>query len=73
MRDGRLAEVAAYCEADVVATYRVWLVHELFRGTLTHAEFAASETNLLNYLQASVDAKSHLRYLIDGFAEFSTR
>src|SRR3954453_14327172 len=67
VRDGRLTEVAAYCETDVVATYRVWLVYELFRGTLTDVEFAGSETNLLGYLQSCADTKPHLRYLIDGF------
>ena len=34
-REGRIAEVAAYCETDVVNTYRVWLRYELFRGRLT--------------------------------------
>ena len=29
---GQIAEVARYCETDVVNTYRVWLVYELFRG-----------------------------------------
>ena len=31
-RDGRIDEIAAYCETDVVNTYRIWLRHELFRG-----------------------------------------
>jgi hypothetical protein len=34
VQEGRISEVAAYCETDVVNTYRVWLVYELFRGTL---------------------------------------
>ena len=29
-REGRIAEVAAYCETNVVNTYRVWLRYELF-------------------------------------------
>src|SRR5215207_5667219 len=32
VQEGRIGEVAAYCETDVISTYRVWLVHELFRG-----------------------------------------
>ena len=36
-RQGRLREIADYCESDVVNTYRVWLRHELFRGNLAHA------------------------------------
>jgi 3'-5' exonuclease len=30
-RDGRLREIAEYCEGDVVNTYRLWLRYELFR------------------------------------------
>ena len=34
-REVRVREVAAYCETDVVNTYRVWLRYELFRGRLS--------------------------------------
>jgi predicted PolB exonuclease-like 3'-5' exonuclease len=33
--DGKIKEIADYCETDVVHTYRVWLRYELFRGTLS--------------------------------------
>jgi predicted PolB exonuclease-like 3'-5' exonuclease len=36
-RQGRIREIADYCEGDVVNTYQVWLRYELFRGRLTHA------------------------------------
>jgi predicted PolB exonuclease-like 3'-5' exonuclease len=45
-REGRIQDIADYCESDVVNTYRVWLRHELFQGKLTEAGFEASETNL---------------------------
>jgi 3'-5' exonuclease len=45
-RDGRIREIAEYCEGDVVNTYRVWLRYELFRGRLSDAAFEASEMNL---------------------------
>jgi 3'-5' exonuclease len=32
--EGRIREIADYCESDVVNTYRVWLRYELFRGHL---------------------------------------
>jgi 3'-5' exonuclease len=32
-KEGRIKEIAEYCESDVVNTYRVWLRYELFRGT----------------------------------------
>lgn len=59
-REGRIAEVAAYCENDVVNTYRVWLRYELFRGRLTEAGMRASEENLAAYIGAHRDAKPHL-------------
>jgi len=37
---GRIAEVAQYCESDVLNTYRLWLVYELFRGDITAEQLA---------------------------------
>jgi predicted PolB exonuclease-like 3'-5' exonuclease len=54
VQEGRIGEVASYCETDVVSTYRVWLVHELFRGTLSRAEFEESEANLLGFLRTMI-------------------
>jgi len=59
-REGRIQDIADYCESDVVNTYRVWLRHELFRGKLTEVAFEASETNLSEFLKARTDAKPHL-------------
>ena len=62
-RDGRIQEIAAYCESDVINTYRVWLRHELFRGKLTDAAFNASEANLSEFITARAKAKPHLAEL----------
>jgi 3'-5' exonuclease len=51
-REGRIREIAAYCESDVVNTYRLWLRHELFCGNLTDAAFQASEANLEEFVKA---------------------
>ena len=51
-RDGRIKEIAEYCESDVVNTYRVWLRYELFRGKLTTQSYETSEANLQNFLKA---------------------
>jgi predicted PolB exonuclease-like 3'-5' exonuclease len=59
-RDGRIKEIAEYCETDVVNTYRVWLRYELFRGKLTEAEYQASEAYLWDYLKAHSNTKPHL-------------
>jgi predicted PolB exonuclease-like 3'-5' exonuclease len=46
VREGRIAEVAQYCESDVVNTYRIWLRYELFRGVLSPEGLVASEAQL---------------------------
>ena len=40
---GQIEEVARYCERDVLNTYRVWLVYELFRGAITDKQLEWSE------------------------------
>ncbi len=60
VRDGRIAEVSAYCETDVVNTYRVWLRYELFRGRLTESGLRASEANLSDYIRSHSNTKPHL-------------
>ena len=34
-REGRIREIADYCESDVLNTFRVWLRYELFQGGLS--------------------------------------
>ena len=59
-RDGRIQEIANYCETDVLNTYRIWLRYELFRGKLTAAELEASEANLSDYIKTRSNTKPHL-------------
>jgi predicted PolB exonuclease-like 3'-5' exonuclease len=59
-RDGRIQEIADYCETDIVNTYRVWLRHELFRGRLSDGVFQASEANLAEFIKVRADMKPHL-------------
>ena len=51
-REGKIKEVADYCETDVVGTYHVWLRYELFRGTLSQDAFEASQINLADFINA---------------------
>lgn len=62
-REGRIREIADYCEGDVVNTYRVWLRYELFRGRLTEADYQASEACLADFLKARGNTKPHLAEL----------
>jgi 3'-5' exonuclease len=57
--EGRIREIANYCESDVVNTYRVWLRHELFQGKLDDACFEASEANLNEFIKARDGAKTY--------------
>lgn len=59
-RDGRIREIAEYCESDVVNTYRIWLRYELFRGRLTDVAFAASEAGLIEFIKSRGRTKQHL-------------
>jgi 3'-5' exonuclease len=59
-QEGRIREIADYCESDVLNTYRVWLRYELFRGRLSNAAFKASEASLGEFIEARSDAKPHL-------------
>ena len=59
-RDGRLREIADYCESDVVNTYRIWLRYELFQGKLSDRSFEASEMNLSEFITARSNAKVQL-------------
>jgi predicted PolB exonuclease-like 3'-5' exonuclease len=61
--EGRIQEIANYCESDVVNTYRVWLRHELFRGKLSNEVFETSEANLAEFIRARSNIKPHLAAL----------
>jgi 3'-5' exonuclease len=62
--EGKLKEIAEYCEADVINTYRVWLRYELFRGRLSEGEHQASERNLADFIRARGNTKVHLNRLV---------
>ena len=63
-RDGRIREIAEYCETDVVNTYRVWLRYELFRGRLSEAEHQGSEAVLVSFIKTHSNTKPHLAGLV---------
>jgi predicted PolB exonuclease-like 3'-5' exonuclease len=63
-RDGHIREIAEYCESDVVNTYRVWLRYELFRGSLSDAQFQSSEASLIEFVRVRGNTKPHLTELV---------
>jgi 3'-5' exonuclease len=65
-REGKIKEIAEYCESDVVNTYRVWLRYELFRGRLTERTHRASELNLVEFIKRRENTKLHLSGIVAG-------
>ena len=63
---GRIKEISDYCQTDVMNTYRVWLRYELFRGRLAPEQFAASEVNLVAYVNERAETKPHLAEFLRG-------
>jgi predicted PolB exonuclease-like 3'-5' exonuclease len=57
---GRIAEVAQYCESDVLNTYRLWLIYELFRGSITVEQHGSSEVQIVDFLRARKSQNPHL-------------
>ena len=62
---GKIDEVARYCETDVVNTYRLWLIYELFRGAMTPEQLAWSERQLRDYVRQSKPGNPHLQAAMD--------
>ena len=57
---GQIEEVARYCESDVLNTYRVWLVYELFRGAITAKQLDWSETQVRDFVASRKATNPHL-------------
>jgi hypothetical protein len=62
--EGKVPEVAAYCETDVINTYRLWLRYELFSARITPEQFSASEADLHSFVSRAIERKPHLSYLL---------
>jgi 3'-5' exonuclease len=60
VRAGKIEEVARYCESDVLNTYRVWLIYELFRGSITAEQLAWSENQIRDFVANRKTANSYL-------------
>jgi 3'-5' exonuclease len=61
---GQIEEVARYCESDVLNTYRIWLVYELFRGAITAKELDWSEAQIREFVATRKSPNLHLRAAI---------
>jgi hypothetical protein len=68
VRAERINEVAQYCEADVLNTYRLWLVYELFRGTITTEQLAHSEAQVADFIRTRKADNPHLTLSLVAFA-----
>ncbi len=66
---GRIAEVAQYCESDVLNTYRLWLIYELFRGAITAEQIAFSEAQAADFVRTRKSDNPHLVASVSGASE----
>jgi 3'-5' exonuclease len=57
---GQIDEVARYCETDVLNTYRVWLIYELFCGVITPDELKWSESQIRSLVATRKSDNPHL-------------
>jgi len=57
---GRIAEVSQYCESDVLNTYQLWLIYELFRGAISAEQLASSEAQAAEFVRARKSDNPHL-------------
>jgi predicted PolB exonuclease-like 3'-5' exonuclease len=60
VKAGRIGEVVQYCESDVLNTFRLWLIHELFRGAMSPAELDWSEEQLRIFVRGRKFSNPHL-------------
>jgi predicted PolB exonuclease-like 3'-5' exonuclease len=60
IQSGRIAEVAQYCESDVLNTYRLWLIYELFRRSITSEQLAYSEAQATDFVRTRKSDNPHL-------------
>src|SRR6266536_5496791 len=56
---GRIAEVAQYCESDVLNTYRLWPIYELFRGAITAEQLTFSATQAADFVRTRKRSEEH--------------
>jgi 3'-5' exonuclease len=58
---GQIKEVASFiAKANVLNTYRLWLIYELFRGSITAKEFDWSERQIRDFVETRNTANPHL-------------
>jgi predicted PolB exonuclease-like 3'-5' exonuclease len=57
---GRIDEVSQYCESDVLNTYRLWQVYELFRGNVIAEQLAFSEAQASEFVRTRKADNPHL-------------
>jgi predicted PolB exonuclease-like 3'-5' exonuclease len=65
-KEGRIAEIRAYCETDVLNTYLIWLRFELARGQLSVAAHADEVARVRAWLGERTEP--HWRQYADAWA-----
>lgn len=66
VRQGRIQEVADYCETDVLNTYRLFLRYELFRSNIDAAQYAFSEAQVRDVIASRAASNPYLRSMLEA-------
>ncbi len=69
VKAGRIAEVAQYCESDVLNIYRLWPIYELFRGAVSAEQLAFSEAQAADFARTRKADNPHLTASVGGTSD----
>jgi predicted PolB exonuclease-like 3'-5' exonuclease len=64
--EGRIQEVADYCETDIVNTYLLFLRYELFRGKLEPLQYERSVAALMDHIRVKHAGRDHLASFLEA-------
>lgn len=65
---GKLDEIRAYCETDVLNTYLVYLRLQQHQGVLSNKNYQQAVDDVVHYLAAEGEKRSHLKAFADAWA-----
>jgi hypothetical protein len=68
---GRIADIRAYCETDVVNTYLLWLRYQLMRGRLDRTGYDAEIARVRDTLEHTDGA--HWKAFLLAWADAAAR
>jgi len=69
--DGKISEIRAYCETDVLNTYLVYLRYQLTRDRITLESYNRSVADVISLIEAERQDRPHLGEFLESWGEAS--